>query len=79
MLRKTAPKAAFTPDNMLPGNMLPSTCCLLPATCCMKQHVAGNKIVASLLPVCCCIPRDTCCRDTSNMLLGNMLPYVNAA
>ena len=24
-----------------------------------KQHVAGNKIVASLLPVCCCIQRDT--------------------
>jgi len=48
---------------MLPGNMLPTTCC--------------RQIVASLLPVCCCrIQRDTCCRDTGNMLLAtnNMLP-----
>jgi len=51
-------KAALTPGNMLPCNMLPSACCF-----------AANKIVASLLPVCCCRQRDTCCRDTGNMLL----------
>ena len=46
----------FTPGNMFHGNMLPLTCCL-------KQHVKGNKIVASSLPVCCWIQRDTCCRQ----------------
>jgi len=52
-------KAACTPGQHIACNTLRATCCLLPSTCCHKQHVDGNKIVASLLPVCWWIQRDT--------------------
>ena len=45
--RRSMCKAAL-PGNRLPGNMLPSTCCLLPATC-WSNMLSATK----LLPVCC--------------------------
>jgi len=52
-----------------------------------KQHVAGNKIVASLLPICCWIQRDTnvveiqatCCRQQATCCRATCCPGVNAA